>query len=57
SSLGYLWLPGLAVIASASVFTAPLGARTAHSIDIAKLKRVFALLLYALAAYMVSRAF
>jgi uncharacterized membrane protein YfcA len=56
-SVGYLWLPGLAVIASASVFTAPLGARTAHSIDVAKLKRIFACLLYALSAYMLSRAF
>jgi uncharacterized membrane protein YfcA len=56
-SLGYLWLPALAVIASASVFTAPLGARTAHTIDMAKLKRVFAVMLYALAAYMLSRAF
>jgi uncharacterized membrane protein YfcA len=56
-SVGYLWLPGLAVIASASVFTAPLGARTAHNIDVAKLKRIFAVMLYALAAYMVSRAF
>ena len=30
ASLGYLWLPGLAVIASASVLTAPQGARVAR---------------------------
>ena len=56
-SLGYLWLPGLAVVASASVLTAPFGARTAHTMDVAKLKRFFAFMLYGLAAYMLSRAF
>jgi uncharacterized membrane protein YfcA len=34
------------------VLTAPLGARAAHSLDVKKLKRVFAALLYSLAAYM-----
>ncbi len=51
-ALGYLWLPGLAIIATASVTTAPLGARTAHAMDIAQLKKVFACTLYGLAAYM-----
>lgn len=51
-SLGYVWLPGLAVIAACSVWTAPLGARTAHKLPVAKLKRVFACVLYLLAAYM-----
>lgn len=51
-SLGYIWLPALAIIAGASVLTAPLGAKAAHSLPVAKLKRVFALMLYALAAYM-----
>jgi uncharacterized membrane protein YfcA len=51
-SLGYIWLPALAVIASCSVFTAPLGAKQAHSMPVAKLKRVFAGVLYVLAAYM-----
>ena len=55
-SLGYVWLPGLAVIASCSVLTAPLGARTAHRLPIAQLKKVFAVLLYALAAYMLYTA-
>jgi uncharacterized membrane protein YfcA len=54
-SVGYLMLPALAVIALASVFTAPLGARVAHGIDVRKLKRVFALLLYGLAGYMAWR--
>lgn len=51
-SLGYVWLPALAVIASCSVFTAPLGAKLAHRLPVAKLKRVFAVILYGLAGYM-----
>lgn len=51
-SMGYIWLPALVVIASCSVFTAPLGAKAAHSLPVAKLKRVFASVLYLLAAYM-----
>jgi len=56
-SVGYLWLPALAVIATTSVLFAPLGARVAHAMDVGKLKRVFALMLYALAAYMLHKAF
>ena len=52
ASLGYIWLPALAVIASCSVFTAPLGAKAAHSLPITSLKRVFASVLFVLAAYM-----
>ena len=51
-SLGYIWLPALAVVAVCSFLTAPLGARAAHSIPVAKLKRVFASILYVLATYM-----
>ena len=51
-SLGYIWLPALAVIATCSVTTAPLGARMAHRLPVATLKRVFAVLLYCLAGYM-----
>ena len=50
-SIGYLYVPGLVVISLASVLTAPLGAKTAHGMDIRPLKKVFALVLYALAAY------
>jgi uncharacterized membrane protein YfcA len=42
----------LAVIAACSVFTAPLGAKAAHNLPVKKLKRVFASVLYLLAAYM-----
>lgn len=51
-SLGYIWLPALVVIAVCSFSTAPFGARAAHRIPVAQLKRVFACILYALAAYM-----
>jgi uncharacterized membrane protein YfcA len=52
ASFGYLWLPGLVVVATTSVLFAPLGARAAHAMNVGQLKRVFAVLLYALAAYM-----
>jgi uncharacterized membrane protein YfcA len=51
-SLGYVWLPALAVIASCSVITAPFGAAAAHRLPVKKLKRAFALILYLLALYM-----
>ena len=51
-SLGYVWLPALGVIACCSVLTAPLGAKMAHRLPVAKLKRVFAVILYGLAGYM-----
>jgi uncharacterized protein len=57
ASFGYIWLPALAVIAACSVFTAPLGARAAHALPIAKLKRIFATILYLLAAYMFYKGF
>lgn len=52
ASWGYVWLPALGVIALCSVLTAPLGARAAHQLPVAQLKRAFAALLMALAAYM-----
>jgi uncharacterized membrane protein YfcA len=52
ASFGYIWLPGLLVIALCSVFTAPLGAKAAHALPVGRLKRIFAIILYLLAAYM-----
>ncbi|WP_397410582.1 sulfite exporter TauE/SafE family protein [Polaromonas sp.] len=54
-SVGFLYLPGLIVISLASISTAPLGARTAHRMDIRPLKKVFAAVLYVLAAYFLLR--
>lgn len=55
-TLGFIYLPALAVISVASVLTAPLGARCAHALDRRQLQRVFAVMLYGLAAYMLSQA-
>ncbi len=44
-SLGFVYLPALIGIAAASIVTAPLGAKLAHSLPIDKLKKTFALLL------------
>jgi uncharacterized protein len=56
ATVGYLYLPGLAVISIASVITAPIGVRTAHRISAAKLKTVFGVLLLAIAGYMLYKA-
>lgn len=55
-SLGYVFLPALLILASASVLTAPLGARAAHGLPVRQLKRVFAGLLCAMAGYMLYKA-
>jgi uncharacterized membrane protein YfcA len=54
--VGYIHVPALVTLAAASVLTAPVGARVAHALDTARLKRVFAVLLYLLAAYMLYKA-
>ncbi|MDB5946927.1 MAG: sulfite exporter TauE/SafE family protein [Ramlibacter sp.] len=54
-TLGYVYLPALVVISLASMSTAPLGARTAHRMDIRPLKRCFAVVLYCLAGYFLLR--
>ncbi len=51
-SLGYIYLPGLFGIACASMLTAPLGVKLAHSLPVAKLKRVFAVLLFVMGTRM-----
>jgi uncharacterized membrane protein YfcA len=45
----------VAVIAVASVLMAPIGVKAAHAMPVKQLKRVFALILYVLAAYMLYR--
>ena len=51
-AFGYIWVPGLVVIAMCSVVTAPVGAKAAHKLPVKKLKRIFASILYLLALYM-----
>ncbi|MCU0967745.1 MAG: sulfite exporter TauE/SafE family protein [Rubrivivax sp.] len=55
-AVGYLYLPALAVLATASVLLAPVGARVAHRTDTTRLKKVFAVLLLALASSMLWQA-
>lgn len=51
-SIGFVYLPALAALVVASIVTAPYGARAAHRLPVQTLKRVFAFLLYLLAARM-----
>lgn len=48
-SLGYVYLPCLIWTAAASVITAPLGAKAAHQLPVTVLRKLFAVLLLALA--------
>lgn len=51
-SVGYVYLPALFGIAAISVLTAPLGVKLAHSLPVDRLKRIFSLLLFAVATKM-----
>lgn len=51
-SLGFVYLPALAAVVIASTMTAPFGARAAHRMPVATLRRIFALVLFALATRM-----
>ena len=54
-ALGYVYLPALLVIASASVLMAPLGVKAAHALPVKPLKRIFAFVLYGLAVTMLHK--
>lgn len=51
-SLGFIYLPALAAIAAMSMISAPWGARMTHRLPVARLKKIFAGLLYILAVRM-----
>ncbi len=51
-SLGYIYLPALIWLASASMLTAPLGARLTHSTKTVILRTIFVVLLYGLGVRM-----
>jgi uncharacterized membrane protein YfcA len=53
-SLGYVYLPALAIIVAASMPAAPLGAKLAHRLPVKRLRIVFALMLLALALRMLA---
>ncbi len=54
-SLGYVNLPAFAVIAAMAIFTAPLGARLAHSLSEYHLRRAFGLYLLVISALMYNK--
>jgi uncharacterized membrane protein YfcA len=56
-TVGYLNLPALFSIASASVLAAPAGARMAHRWPVARLRRAFAALLYVVASFFLWKVF
>ena len=51
-SLGFVYGPALLGIVAGSILTPPMGARAAHRLPVATLRRIFAGLLYILAAKM-----
>jgi len=55
--LGYIYWPALLVVSAMSVVIAPLGARCAHALPVASLRRAFSVLLLSLAAYMIFEAY
>lgn len=56
-SVGYVYLPALIGIAAASMAMAPVGARLAHRTPGRRLRKIFALVLFALATTMLVRFF
>ncbi|MDP2239847.1 MAG: sulfite exporter TauE/SafE family protein [Burkholderiales bacterium] len=56
-SIGYVYLPALAVIVLSSIIMAPIGARIAHRTPGRMLKRIFAVILFVLATSMLLRFF
>ena len=55
-SAGFVYVPAMVALVVASVLAAPLGASLAHRWPAVKLRRAFAVLLYALASYMLWKA-
>jgi uncharacterized membrane protein YfcA len=55
-SIGYVNLPGFVVLAALTALTAPYGARLAHRLDRARLKRIFALVLAVMAGNLLCEA-
>ena len=56
-SVGYVYVPALVAIAITSTLLAPLGARAAHAMPVARLRYAFATMLSVLGAYMWWKAF
>ncbi|MDP2282692.1 MAG: sulfite exporter TauE/SafE family protein [Pseudohongiella sp.] len=52
STFGFIYWPAVLAMAAASLFSAPLGAKLAHTLPVATLKKLFAALIIALAVQM-----
>ena len=50
-TVGYIYLPALIAIVSASMLIAPIGVRLAHRLPVARLRHAFAGLMYLIAAF------
>lgn len=51
-SLGFIWVPGMVLISTCSFLTAPIGAKTAHSLPTKQLSLIFGGILYLVAGSM-----
>jgi len=56
-SIGYVYIPALSGLVLGTFVTVPFGARVAHSIPVARLKQIFAIMLSVLAVKMVVSLF
>jgi uncharacterized membrane protein YfcA len=56
-SFGYIYLPALAACVAMSMLTAPVGAKAAHKLPVATLKKIFAGVILLLLAKMVHGLF
>lgn len=56
-SFGYIYLPALLCISLTSMMAAPIGVKMAHQLNTTQLRRIFAVLLICIAAYMLSNSF
>ena len=51
-SVGYVYLPALALVVTTSMLAAPIGAKLAHRLPVKRLRAIFALMLYGFAVRM-----
>src|SRR6185503_5645685 len=51
-SVGYVYLPALALVVATSMLAAPMGARLAHRLPVRRLRTIFALMLFGFAIRM-----
>jgi len=56
-SIGYVYIPALSGLVLGTFVTVPFGARIAHSIPVARLRQIFAIVLLVLAVKMVIALF